>query len=216
MIKYIFWDLDGTVIRSEGGVLSSVRYALDKFNMTLPEEELRKFIGPSLYDSFTTRAHMSDEDANKAIAYYREVYGKDGLFDAEVYDGIPETMQELRNAGYKHVVVTSKPLIRAERVLEHFKIMPYLETIVGPTPEDRSSDKEKLIRAALDHFGADRREAVMIGDRCFDIDGANAVGTHSIGVLYGYGSKEELIASGAGQLAGTPRDIPKVIDKFKN
>ena len=211
MIKYVFWDLDGTITRSEGGVLSSVRYALDKLGVTLPESELLKFIGPSLYDSFTTRAHLSDEDAEKAIRYYREMYEADGLFDAEVYAGIPEAMDELRNAGCRHVVVTSKPQHMAERVLEHFKIMPYLERIVGPTPDDHSSDKEKLIRSALEHFHADKTEAVMIGDRCFDIDGANAVGVHSIGVLYGYGTKEELIASGAELIAGTPADIPKVL-----
>ena len=211
MIKYILWDLDGTVIQSENGVLSSVRYALDKMGTSLPEDELHKFIGPSLFDSFTIRAHMSDEDAEKAIKYYREVYEATGLFDALVYDGIPETMEELRRKGYKHVVVTSKPQRMAVRVLEHFGITPYLEKIVGPDPSDRSSDKEKLIRSALAHFGADKAEAVMIGDRCFDIDGANAAGIHSIGVLYGYGSLEELKESGAEQIAGTPADIVRVL-----
>ncbi|MCR5357490.1 MAG: HAD hydrolase-like protein [Lachnospiraceae bacterium] len=214
MIKYIFWDLDGTVTRSEGGVISSVKYALDKLGMTLPESELRKFIGPSLFDSFTNRAHLSAEDAETAIKYYREVYEVTGLFDAEVYDGVPEAMQELKDKGFKHVVVTSKPLRMAERVLEHFKIRQYLETVVGPKPDDHSSDKEKLIRAALEYFGADESEAVMIGDRCFDIDGANAAGTHSIGVLYGYGGREELTASGAEMIAETPADIPKIILKM--
>ena len=214
MIKYIFWDLDGTLIQSEGGVLSSVRYALDKMGTSLPEDELRKFIGPSLFDSFTTRAHMSPEDAEKAIDYYREVYSVTGLFDAVVYEGIPQTLKELKDSGYKHIVVTSKPLPLALRVLEHFGITPFLEKTVGPTPDDHSSDKEKLITAALKHFGADRSEAVMIGDRCYDIDGARAAGIRSIGVLYGYGSRDELEASGADLVANTPTDIPPTIRSF--
>ncbi|MCR5093882.1 MAG: HAD hydrolase-like protein [Lachnospiraceae bacterium] len=212
MIRFIFWDLDGTIIKSEGGVLSSVRYALDRMGVTIPESEIRKFIGPSLFDSFTNRAHMSPEDADRAIEYYRELYEDTGLFDAAVYDGVPEVMEQLREAGLSHVVVTSKPQHTAERVLEHFGIRQYLGAIVGPTPDDHSSDKEKLIRAALKRFQAEPSEAVMIGDRCFDIDGAAAAGIRSIGVLYGYGSREELEASGADRIAGLPADIPEVLN----
>ena len=214
-VRYIFWDLDGTIMRSEGGVLSSVRYALDKLGVTLPDSELRRFIGPSLFDSFTNRANMTPETAEKAIEYYREVYETTGLFDAEVYEGIPEVMSELKDAGCRNVVVTSKPLRMAERVLDHFRITQYADRAVGPTPEDHSSDKAKLIRAALDLFRADRSEAVMIGDRCFDIDGAKAVGVHSIGVLYGYGSRKELEDSGAELIADTPADIPGAVRCIK-
>ena len=214
MIRYIFWDLDGTLIRSGPGIISSAAYALGRLGVTLPESELNKFIGPSLYDSFTQRAHLSDDNAKKAITYYREVYTKTGLFDAEVYAGIPETLEKLRQAGMKHAAVTSKMQSLAERVLEHFGIAPYLEKIVGPTPEDNSSEKEKLIRSALDYFQADPSQAVMVGDRCYDINGARAAGIHSIGVLYGYGSAEELKEAGAEQLAETPEDILQGVNKL--
>ena len=211
MIKYIFWDLDGTIMESGSGVLGSARYALEKMGVELPESEVRKFIGPSLFDSFTNTAHMSDEDAEKAINYYRELYESKGIFDAEVYAGIPETLDRLKKAGYRQFVVTSKPQHMAKRVLDHFGIMPYLEGMVGPTEDDHSSDKAKLIRAAMESHSIEKTEAVMIGDRCFDINGANDVGIQSIGVLYGYGSKEELEKSGAGLIVEKAADIPGAV-----
>jgi phosphoglycolate phosphatase len=214
MIKYIFWDLDGTIMESGSGVLSSVRYALDKLGVELPESEVRKFIGPSLFDSFTNTAHMSEEDAEKAIGFYRELYESKGIFDAQVYEGIPETMDTLKKAGYRQFVVTSKPQHMAQRVLDHFEIMPYMDGLVGPTEDDHSSDKAKLIRTAMDNHGIEKSEAVMIGDRCFDINGANDVGIHSIGVLYGYGSKEELEEHGAETIVEKAVDIPEAVKRF--
>jgi phosphoglycolate phosphatase len=214
MIKYIFWDLDGTIMESGSGVLSSVRYALDKLGVELPESEVRKFIGPSLFDSFTNTAHMSEEDAEKAIGFYRELYESKEIFDAQVYEGIPETMDTLKKAGYRQFVVTSKPQHMAQRVLDHFEIMPYMDGLVGPTEDDHSSDKAKLIRTAMDNHGIEKSEAVMIGDRCFDINGANDVGIHSIGVLYGYGSKEELEEHGAELIVEKAVDIPEAVKRF--
>ncbi|MCR5011613.1 MAG: HAD hydrolase-like protein [Lachnospiraceae bacterium] len=211
MIKYIFWDLDGTIMESGSGVLSSVRYALDKLGVELPESEVRKFIGPSLFDSFTNTAHMSEEDAEKAIQFYRELYESEGIFDAHVYEGIPETLEVLKKEGYRQFVVTSKPHHMAQRVLYHFGIKQYMDGLVGPTEDDHSSDKAKLIRTAMDSNGIEKSEAVMIGDRCFDINGANDVGIHSIGVLYGYGSKEELEKHGAGLIVEKAVDIPEAV-----
>lgn len=214
MIKYIFWDLDGTIMESGSGVLSSVRYALDKMGVELPESEVRKFIGPSLFDSFTNTAHMSEEDAEKAIEYYRSLYESKGIFDAQVYEGIPETLDALKKAGYRQFVVTSKPQHMAQRVLDHFEIMPYMDGLVGPTEDDHSSDKAKLIRSAMESNGIEKSEAVMIGDRCFDINGANDVGIHSIGVLYGYGSKEELEKFGAELIVENTVDIPGAVKRL--
>ena len=214
MIKYIFWDLDGTIMESGSGVLSSVRYALDKVGVELPESEVRKFIGPSLFDSFTNTAHMPEELAEKAIEYYRELYESKGIFDAQVYEGIPETLDALKKAGYRQFVVTSKPQHMAQRVLDHFEIMPYMDGLVGPTEDDHSSDKAKLIRSAMESNGIEKSEAVMIGDRCFDINGANDVGIHSIGVLYGYGSKEELEKFGAELIVEKAVDIPDAVKRL--
>ena len=214
MIKYIFWDLDGTIMESGSGVLSSVRYALDKVGVELPESEFRKFIGPSLFDSFTNTAHMPEELAEKAIEYYRELYESKGIFDAQVYEGIPETLDALKKAGYRQFVVTSKPQHMAQRVLDHFEIMPYMDGLVGPTEDDHSSDKAKLIRSAMESNGIEKSEAVMIGDRCFDINGANDVGIHSIGVLYGYGSKEELEKFGAELIVEKAVDIPDAVKRL--
>ncbi len=214
MIKYILWDLDGTIMESGSGVLSSVRYALDKLGVELPESEVRKFIGPSLFDSFTNTAHMSEEDAEKAIKFYRELYESKGIFDASVYEGIPETLDVLKKEGYRQFVVTSKPQHMAQRVLDHFGIKPYMDGLVGPAEDDHSSDKAKLIRTAMDSNGIEKSEAVMIGDRCFDINGANDVGIHSIGVLYGYGSKEELEKHGAELIVEKAVDIPEAVKRF--
>ena len=213
MYDYIFWDLDGTITKSAPGVISSVKHALDKLGITdYPAEILNRFIGPSLYDSFTTNFGMSDELAETAIEIYREKYETGELFNATVYDGIPEALTELKEAGLRLALVTSKPTPLAIRVADHFDISRYMDAIIAPTPDDHSSDKSVLIRRALEHYGnPDKQYAVMVGDKCYDIKGAKDAGVDGIGVLYGYGSREELSEAGATAIVETPKQIAEYI-----
>lgn len=210
----ILFDLDGTIMDSGPGIMKSVQYALDHFNRpNEPEETLRKFVGPSLMDSFTHLYGMSEEDATRAVELYREVYPTKGIFDATPYEGIEEVFRTLQAEGRKLVLVTSKPHVFAERILEHFGFAPYFCYQTGPELNDHDSRKARLIRKAIDALQFNPAECVMIGDRMFDIDGAVEVGIDSIGVTYGFGSRTELQDAGATYIAASPKEILSILEK---
>ena len=212
--KYVFFDLDGTLTQSEFGIIESARKALEKMGVIDEDyENLKKFIGPSLYVSFHERYGMNEEQCLEAIKLYREHYEKEGIFKAPLYDGVKEMLEDLKNGGCKLMMVTSKPKVLAEVVAENNGIRDSFEAIVGPSKEDRNPSKTRLIREAMEHLGLtddDRSEIVMVGDRFYDIEAACEVGIASIGVLYGYCTEEELrnagatfVVEGAIDIAGT-------------
>lgn len=210
-VKTIFFDMDGTLIQSEFGIYESVLYALEQFGYQLEDQGiLRKFIGPPLYNSFTEFLGFAPEDAEKAVAYYRDFYSREGIYKAPLYDGVREMLLELQAAGLRLACVTSKPDMFAKRVLEHHQITSCFEILAAPKPEDHNSDKAPLLLRAMDELSIDPAEVVMVGDRMYDINGANDAGVRSIGVLYGYGSEEELKEAGATELAKTPAEVVKL------
>ena len=211
MFKYAFFDLDGTLTQSASGILASYRYALDKFGikLTSKEEELR-LIGPPLYNSFTDYYGFDEDKTMEAIKYYREYYTAGGMYDAPPYDGITDMLSELQLRGVRLVVVTSKPQIYADDVVEHVGLNKYFNRVVGPHGESRVTNKAFLIRrAALEENIDNIDEVVMVGDRKYDIMAANEVGISSIGVTYGYGSYDELSKAQATYIADSPLDILK-------
>lgn len=210
--KLVMFDLDGTVIDSGKGIMESAQFALDHFNMpNRPDDELRLFVGPSLMDSFMNRYGFSEEKAREAVKYYRSVYSTENLFHLTVYPGIKDVITSLKNKGKITVLVTSKPAEFASRILEKYGLSDCFSFIKSPSLTDPSSDKTKLINDAINEVAINKENAIMIGDRCFDILGAAKANVDSIGVLYGYGSKEELTDSGCTYLAETPADILKFI-----
>lgn len=211
--KHILFDLDGTLTDSAEGITKSVEYALGKFGVKVSTlSELRRFVGPPLVDAFMNFYGFSEEDAKAATEYYRERFRVKGIFENSVYGGIPEVLESLKSAGLDLIVATSKPEEFAKRIVAHFDIEKYFSLIAGATFDGKLSAKADVIEYALNRAGiTDKSSVIMIGDRHHDIDGARAVGLDSIGVLYGYGDREELSAAGATYIAETVGDIEKII-----
>jgi len=201
----ILFDLDGTLTESGPGIISSVRYALAKIGgPVLDDEQLRLFIGPPLLDSFRDVCGFDPAEVTVAIAAYREYYATDGQYENSVYDGIPELLTALREAGRTLAVATSKAEVFAASILDHFALTEYFTTVVGSELDGRRTAKSEIITEALARLDRPTAGTVMIGDRSHDVRGAVAVGVGSIGVLWGYGDDIELTAAGADALAATP------------
>ena len=218
LYQYIIFDLDGTLIKSEEGLFDSITYALEKSGVDPGDrKDMKRMIGPVLWESFQKFYNMSAEEADRANAYFVEAYDKEGIYNASVYEGVEQMLETLRNAGRILLVVTAKPRDMAERVLNHTGIDKYFQAVIGPARGNKKTDKGSLLREALsflaktgtDHF--QKEQAVMVGDRMFDMQGAVETGIPSIGVLYGYGDRQELINAGATLLADTPADVVKLL-----
>ena len=211
--KLILFDLDGTLTDPFEGIANSIAYALHKFDIPIADKnELRKFIGPPLIESFGNFCGFSDEQARLALSYYREYFREKGMFENSVYDGIEELLEDLPACGIRLCVATSKPEPFAEKILEHFHLAHYFECIAGSELDGTRAKKNEVIEYALQKCNfVDRTKAVMVGDREHDIVGAAKCAVDSVGVLFGYGSREELQKAGATYVAATVADIKKVI-----
>jgi len=210
-LKYdcILFDLDGTLTESEEGIIRSASYALEKMGRPVPSyEEMKKFIGPPLKYSFMTFGGMNEEEAEQATTVYRERYREVGWSENKVYEGIPAMLKALKRAGVKLGVATGKPQVFTEKILELFGLAPYFDTVCGIALNDHSADKKKLITDATPD-GC--KSVCMVGDRKFDIEAGRALGLDAIGVLYGYGSREELEQAGATAIARTPDELADIL-----
>ncbi len=215
MYKYILLDLDGTLTDPEIGITNGVMYALEKYGIIVTDrKELYCFIGPPLVDAFMEYYGFSEEDAKQAVVYYREFFRKTGIYENRVYDGVREMLEILKKDGKNLILATSKPQEFAEIVLNHFDLMKYFDCVVGATFDGTLNYKADVIAVALKRGNVrDLKSAIMIGDRHHDIEGAKQNKLDSIGVLYGFGNREELTNSGADYIAETPKDILKIINK---
>ena len=213
MYKYILFDLDGTLTDPAEGITNSVAYALDKFGITVEDKtQLNVFIGPPLVDSFMNYYGLSEEDANRAVTYYREYFKPKGIFQNKMYSGVPEFLQKLKADGKSVMLATSKPEVFAKDILAHFGIEQYFDFIAGATLDGTRSKKADVIAFALDSLCITEKEkCLMVGDRNQDINGAKIIGIDSLGVLFGYGSLEELQTAGATYIAQTVEDIIKYV-----
>ena len=207
---YYLFDLDGTITDSEMGITNSVKHALKKYGIEeTDQDKLRKFVGPPLADSFMKYYGFTKEQAQKGIEYYREYYTNGGMFENEVYDGIPELLQKLKDAGKVLIVATSKPELFAKQILEYFDLAKYFDCIAGASMDESRVNKDEVIAYALDLYGVSehKEEMVMIGDREHDIFGAKKNDLDSIGVLFGFGDLKELKAAGADYIVEHPLEI---------
>lgn len=213
MIKYILFDLDGTLTDSAPGIMNSFRHTIRHYGLDMQtEEELKRYVGPPLIESFTKYFGFDKEKAVEAVAVYRSYFADKGLFENDVYKGVPKMLKALKDEGYVLAVSTSKPEVYAKRILEYFDLSKHFVTVVGIPLGDESMTKAQVIAQTLDQLEVtDKSEVLMVGDRDYDVKGAAINGIYCLGALYGYGSAYELLSSGARALANTPNDIPDVI-----
>lgn len=215
MKKYdvILFDLDGTLTDPGEGITNSVAHALKKYGITVDDrKELYKFIGPPLHESFEKYYGFSKEEALKSVEYYREYYKEKGIYENMLYDGIENLLIKLSGNSKKIILATSKPEVFAKEILSHFAVDKYFYYTAGANLDGSRTNKAEVIEYALKEGGVtDKSAVVMIGDREHDIIGANKNGLDSIGVLFGYGSREELENAGATYIAETVEEIVKFI-----
>ncbi|MBQ1208265.1 MAG: HAD family hydrolase [Lachnospiraceae bacterium] len=213
MYSTIFFDLDGTLTDPGVGITNSVAYALKKWDIEVSERSLLyPFIGPPLSDSFQRYFGFSKEDSMKAIEYYREYFRDRGIFENEVYDGVHEMLTALRSEGKTIVLATSKPEGFAKTILEHFDLAKYFDFVAGASMDESRSKKGQVIAYALESLRiTDKSTVVMVGDREHDVMGAKENSLDCIGVLFGYGSREELETAGATYVAEQVGDILRFI-----
>ena len=210
--KYYLFDLDGTLTDPGIGITNSVMYALEKFDIHVSDrKELYPFIGPPLVDSFEKYFGFDEKQAFQAVEYYREYFREDGIFENAVYEGIPEMLSELKSRDAKVALATSKPYEFSVRILDHFDLHQYFDFVGAATMDGRISRKADVISHLIDKLGENEKSSIlMIGDRDQDIYGAKANGLQSAGVLWGYGSREELMDAGADYIVSAPSDIVNI------
>ena len=203
----IFFDLDGTLTDPKPGITRSIQYALGKLDRPIPPaDELTWCIGPPLRGSMKILLG-SDDLADRGVTLYRERFSDIGLFENEVYPGIEDTLSTLAQSGRRMFVATSKAHVFADRIIDHFKLRGYFERVFGAELDGLHSDKTDLLRHALQSVEVDPSQAIMIGDRSFDMVGARKNGMTAVGVLYGYGSEAELREAGAHHVCATPKGV---------
>lgn len=207
----VLFDLDGTLTESGPGIMKAAQYALRAYGIEKPWQSLSFFVGPPLSETFAS--FVPAEDIPAIVEKFREYYRTDGWLDNAPYPGVPEMLQGLRDAGCKLYVATSKPEAMAVRVLEHFDLSGYFESVCGaPEGDPEAGKKVNVVKAALRSARCtEPGRTVMVGDRRHDVQGAGLAGLETVGVLYGYGSREELETAGAAAIAATPEEVKKLI-----
>jgi phosphoglycolate phosphatase len=203
----IFFDLDGTLTDPKPGITGSIQYALQKLDLPIPsQDELTWCIGPPLRASFVTLLG-GESLADRAVAFYRERFADVGLYENSVYPDIEHVLSALRASPRRLFVATSKPRIFAERIIDHFGLTSHFEYVFGSELDGTRVNKGDLLAYAIETTGVDASQALMIGDRSHDMVGAKSNGIRGIGVLYGYGSEEELVGAGASHVCASPRAL---------
>lgn len=213
--KAALFDLDGTLTDPAEGITKSVAYALERFGITVEDRRvLYPFIGPPLLDSFQEFYGMTVADSRRAMEYYREYFQDKGIFENEIYPGIPELLYGLKAQGTLVMVATSKPEEFSQRILEHFGVARYIDFLGGNTlNEDRPAKIDVLRHIFRSNPSIAPLDAVMVGDRRFDAEGARECGMDCIGVTYGYGGREELEQAGANLIVDTVEELSNALLK---
>ena len=203
--EHLLFDLDGTLTDPRDGIVRCVQHALAELGAAVPHESaLERYIGPPLRDTLRELLPGREPAIERAVELYRERFVPVGMFENRVYPGIPQLLQALVQAGRTLHLCTSKPHPFARRILEHFGLAPFFASIHGSELDGTLNEKGELLAHILRQERLAPASCLMLGDRRFDVEAAAQCGVASVGVLWGYGSRAELQAAGAGWLAESP------------
>ena len=216
--RAVLLDLDGTLIDSQPGIFASCLAALRALGHDPGETlDIKRAIGPPLEDMLQALLQARGDDRiGEAVATYRQHYGKSGLLGSEPYPGVSDALQDMRQAGLRIYLATSKREVFARRILDNLKLATYFDGVYGSVPGGRLDHKPELLAHILSEQDICATHSLMVGDRRHDIIGARAVNMRGLGVLWGYGSRDELEAAGADQLVERPADLSRVVLSMLN
>ena len=214
MIKYILFDLDGTLTDPKEGITKCVQFALLRFGIERECDELLEFIGPPLKEKFMEYANLSEEDGVRAVEYYRERYAPIGKFENGLYEGVIPMLKTLKEMGYTLAVATSKPAVYSREICDKYGISEYITYLSGSELDGRNTDKGQVIKNAMEYLDASKDNTIMVGDRIYDILGAKDNGIPAIAVTYGYASKGELEKGDAVAVVSSPMDIVSALENL--
>lgn len=214
-IEYVLFDLDGTLTNPALGITNSIMHVMRHYEMKVPKrEELYSYIGPPLVDKFHDDWGFSREKSIEALEIYRQYFAEYGIFENEAYDGIHNLLEKLAKSGKKIYLATSKPEIYARRILKHFNLDEYFTYAAGNTLHEDRPTKYDVIKYLLEtRKEIEIEKAVMVGDREHDVIGAHKAGMKCIGVLYGFGDREEHQSAGADVIAESISELENILLK---
>jgi len=209
MTGCVLLDLDGTLIDSQPGIVASCLATLRALGHQPDDNlDLTGIIGPPLEDIMQILLRTyGDDRVDEAVVAYRRHYGESGFLGSVPYPGIGRSLEEMKRAGLQIYLATSKRLLFASRILDHLKLTTYFDGIHGSVPGGELDHKPELLAYVLSEHGLSPSRCLMVGDRRHDISGAQAVGMRGLGVLWGYGSRDELETAGADRLVESPADL---------
>ena len=218
MIKYCFFDLDGTLTDSAEGITKCVAHAIYSLDGSIHDpKEFMSFIGPPLHDKFMEYFGVTSEQADFMLIKYRERFVEKGMYENSVYDGVYEMLEQLKSKGYILSLATSKPECHSVTILKHFSLFDYFDETVGSELDGSRISKIDVIKEALKRLEiTDYSEVIMVGDRKHDICTAKELGIKSIGVTYGFAPEGELEEAGADFIVGTPYEVAEIIEGLRN
>lgn len=212
--------MDGTIINSEEGITKCVQYALRAYGIDEPDrKKLLCFIGPPLDPVFREKYGMTEEEAWQAVERYRERFDVKGIFECCLYDGVRDAIVRLKEKGYVLALASSKPETACRRILEHFSLTPYFDEVVGSTLDGRISTKQEVLEELgrrMADCAIEGQEMCLIGDTKYDAAGAKAFGIRCIGVSYGFGTREELLAAGAEAVFDQIEEVERYIENDRS
>ena len=211
-IRNILFDLDGTLVDSSGTIAASLCHALEKSGLGQADgPAVTSFIGVPLFDIFTSGYGMSESQTHVAIDHYRSYYDELNQAGSRIYDGVPDALSDLREAGYRLYIATVKPTSIAEKVLTDFDLIGQFNGVMGASMGPEHRDKTSVIARAVDRFCLEPDQCMMVGDRDQDIKGAQVNGMKSIGVTWGFGSREEIVNARPDHVAEVSEDITRIV-----
>lgn len=190
--KYFLFDLDGTLSDSKLGITKAMQYALNHYGIYETIEDLEVYVGPPLHETFMSIYGFERQKADEAVSVFRVYFAEKGIHENELFDGIKPMLKRLHEEGVNLYITTSKPRVYAEQILEQDGILEYFKGVSGSELDGSKSGKDEVIAALIEEKGISQEEALMIGDRKHDLIGAEKNKIDAVGVLYGYGSLEEL------------------------